>query len=150
MTIAPRKWRRPPGFGWPKWRGWRVVMDNFLLHQNTMLPRGYGVAWRKYDQDCTVVMPIPLNILASWGRYVWHWLRHGVRPVSVVDRMLSDAYQRGLSAASNNHLSHVERVREMAYEKGVGDGHRETLKVLDYIREDVRELRSELEDERSI
>ena len=94
-----------------------MVMDNFLIQQNTMLPRGYGVAWRKHDQDCTVVMPIPLNVLASWVRRAWHWLRVGVRP-SAID----EAYARGRGDASNDHMAHLQRVRERAYRDGETQG----------------------------
>lgn len=108
MTMKPMKWKRPSGWGWPKWRGWRVVMDNLLIPEGGLLPRGYGIAWRELDRDGVVVMPIPLNILAGWIRNLWHWLRRGVRP-SAFDRAAIEAYQRGHTDGSNDRLAEFKR-----------------------------------------
>ncbi len=55
MMASLQRWRRPSGLGWPKWRGWRVVMDNLLIPSGALLPRWYGVAWREPDMDGVVV-----------------------------------------------------------------------------------------------
>ena len=108
MALATMKWRRPPGLGWPKWRGWRVVMDNLLIPEGELLPRGYGVAWREPDMDGVVVMPIPLNIITCWVRWAWHWFRHGLQP-SAFDRAVVEAYQRGHTDGSNHRLAEFKR-----------------------------------------
>ncbi|KKM72020.1 hypothetical protein LCGC14_1424710 [marine sediment metagenome] len=107
-SLRERRWRRPSGLGWPKWRGWRVVMDNLLIPSGALLPRWYGVAWREPDMDGVVVMPIPLNVLAGWVRRVWHWLRYGLRP-SVFDRAVIKAYRRGYTEGSNHRLAEFKR-----------------------------------------
>ena len=108
MVMQPMKGERPPGWGWPKWRGWRVVMDNLLIPEGELLPRGYGVAWREPDMDGVVVMPIPLNIITCWVRWAWHWFRHGLQP-SAFDRAVVEAYQRGHTDGSNHRLAEFKR-----------------------------------------
>ena len=124
MAIAKLKWQRQPGWGIMKWRGWRVVMDNMLVRHGERLPRGYGVAWREFDRDCSVVMPIPINVLASWVRRAWHWFRHGVKP-SVYDSAVIEAYHKGHMDGSNSRLGEFrrqgDRVRMESYEKGRQD-----------------------------
>ena len=121
MAMKLMKWERPPGWSWPKWRGWRVVMDNLLLPSGALLPRGYGVAWREPHLDCTVVMPIPLNIIVAWARLVWHRLKAGVRPSVIVD-----AYNCGRTAGSADRTRAMgdreEWIRRTAYEDGKMEG----------------------------
>lgn len=124
MVIAERKWKRQPGWGIMKWRGWRVAIDNLLIQRGEMLPRGYGVAWREWDRDCVVVMPIPVNVFASWVRRAWHWLKHGVK-LSAYDSAVIEAYHRGHTDGSNSRLAEFrrqeDRVRMESYEKGRQD-----------------------------
>ena len=65
-----------------------------------MLPRGYGVAYRRFDVDDRVCYPIPLNVVVFLAREVYYWVAFIVR-YSVIDRLLTRmeklGYQRGCS-----------------------------------------------------
>jgi hypothetical protein len=48
---------------------------NFTRRQRAMgerLPRGYGVAWSRWDIDADVCFPIPFNWLARWARNLYY------------------------------------------------------------------------------
>lgn len=42
-------------------------------------PRGYGVAWDRYDRLSVVCYPVPLNIVARFVRSAYFALRSGPR-----------------------------------------------------------------------
>jgi hypothetical protein len=46
----------------------RVVAQGFRL------PRGFGIAWVRWDTGDAVCMPVPLNVLAAAGRRAWAWV----------------------------------------------------------------------------
>lgn len=39
------------------------------------LPRGYGMAWRRWASPHAVVLPVPLNVIAAALRSAWVWLK---------------------------------------------------------------------------
>jgi hypothetical protein len=45
------------------------------IPEGEIIPHGYGIAWRQWDRNATVVMPIPFNRLAALLRSAYHWLR---------------------------------------------------------------------------
>lgn len=140
MAITRLKWERQPGWGIMKWRGWRVVMDNFLVHEGELLPRGYGVAWREYDRDCSVVMPIPLNLIAGSLRRLWHWLRWGWVKNSRID----EAYLRGRDAGSRFNVKATESREAWVRQAGYDAGRRDTMDALKALRDEVQELREDV------
>lgn len=54
-------------------------LDSFSLVRKVdpahVIPRGYGVAWIRWQSDEAVVMPIPLNVVAAGIRRAWYWLK---------------------------------------------------------------------------
>lgn len=42
---------------------------------NERLPRGYGIAFYRFECDAVVAMPIPLNLIVGGWRAVAAWLR---------------------------------------------------------------------------
>lgn len=40
-----------------------------------MLPRGFGVAWIRWQDGDAVCMPVPLNLVAGTARRAWFWLK---------------------------------------------------------------------------
>ena len=127
--------------GWIKWRGWTVVVDHFLIRQGQVLPRGYGVAWRQHYRDCSVCMPVPLNVLAGWTRRLWHWLRFGYVKDSMRDAMVGRAYDRGYERGRELGEWRTEQIRHEAYEAG----RRDTTAALDGFRAELRELRADID-----
>jgi hypothetical protein len=75
-----------------------------------MLPRGYGVAYRRFDRDERVCYPIPLNILVWLAREVYFILAFPVR-FSIVERRLT-------------------KMMERAYSQGIADGLLELHKAI--------------------
>ena len=84
MAIKALAWKRTK-HGWPRWLGWSVMLDNFTIREGAMIPRWYGVAWHAHNRDATVVMPVPLNIVAGLVRRFWQWLQFGWLKPSVLD-----------------------------------------------------------------
>lgn len=123
MKMIPVVWDKSKGR--PKWLGWRVVLDDMLVKEGMLIPRWYGVAWREFDRDCSVVMPVPLNLIAGWTRRLWHWLRWGFAKRSVLDEVAWVAYERGREDRAKSNLkardSREEWVRQAAYDAGRRD-----------------------------
>lgn len=67
-----------------------------VVTEGEMFPRGYGLAWWKWETREAVCYPIPLNLGVRWGRDVYHWMRW--RSATVRERELVRAYQAGLAS----------------------------------------------------
>ena len=37
-------------------------------------PRGYGLAYRRFDMDVSIYYPIPFNLIVAFFREVWFWI----------------------------------------------------------------------------
>lgn len=75
----------------------RRVGEGFLI------PRGFGVAWVRYDRQEAVCLPIPVNVIAAGVRAAWFWAKRGG---VTVPGSPTEAYAAGVAA---------ERARWMAY-----------------------------------
>lgn len=64
----------------------------YIPKRGEYVPWYYGFAWRKYSEDATVVIPIPLNILARLLRSFWLFLARDPNPWYPDPR---DAYEQG-------------------------------------------------------
>lgn len=96
------------------------------------LPDGYGIAWRDWDRHGAACMPIPLNVIAGWGRRLWIELRHGLRVgVDRQARELFAAEQRGYARGYHLGRRHeaADSAREIsaAFERGREHGWNEAL-----------------------
>ncbi len=56
---------------------WKKLFSGMELYAGAKIPTGYGIAWKCWDKDAYVIMPIPLNILTSWLRALWYGGIHG-------------------------------------------------------------------------
>ncbi len=69
--------------------------DSFSLvrtvESGCYLPRGYGVAWLRWQTRHAVCMPVPLNLIAGIARLAWAWIKS---PHGIVDSV-EDAYAQG-------------------------------------------------------
>lgn len=117
-SLHPRCTRAPAGYWcgkpgghpgdcqlWPdeepdsiatRFRAWRARHPLVVEIRNAdRFPRGYGLAWERWDRCVAVCMPIPLNVLAGRARLVWLWLKRGGAPLPMVP---SEAYAAGFKA----------------------------------------------------
>lgn len=62
------------------------------IFEGELIPAWYGLAWRKWQTNSTVCLPVPLNIVAALVRAIWIWAKHGARAVPINPR---DAYAQG-------------------------------------------------------
>lgn len=63
------------------------------ISDGEIIPAWYGCAWRDWASNRMVCLPVPLNVLASYARGAYMWLRFGFMPVPSNPR---DAYAQGL------------------------------------------------------
>lgn len=85
-----------------------------------MLPRGYGVAWWRWELDSAVVLPIPINVIAGWLHRVWFWLMRGLPPSALEARLIAE-YRRGEHDRTELMRAEYERWQreaETAYARG--------------------------------
>lgn len=68
-----------------------VISQIRLVEEGGMIPKGYGVAWVKYDTCHAVCYPIPLNLLLGFLRHWYFRLAQG-------KIWHTRGYSRGLSA----------------------------------------------------
>jgi hypothetical protein len=69
--------------------------------EGEMLPRGYGVAWRRWDRHAAVCLPVGVNIIAGWLRAIYQRVRRGLNPTpfekelqKVRSKAMADAWAR--------------------------------------------------------
>jgi len=87
------------------------------VHEGTMPPRGYGLAWRKPATSTAIFYPVPLNWLASWGRSAWFRLkRHGRS--SWWERSLGLEFSRGFRSGQEGAMD----LADSAYDQGWREG----------------------------
>lgn len=75
----------------------RIVGEGFIL------PRGFGVAWVRWQDGNAVCMPIPLNIAAAGARRAWFWCRHPAVLAKDPRQAFLQGYQAGLRAGRQRH-----------------------------------------------
>lgn len=63
------------------------------IRPGEMLPAWYGIAWREWDQDMTVCLPLGLNLICALARNLYYMVKLGGLPVPINPR---DAYAQGL------------------------------------------------------
>jgi len=87
-----------------------------------MLPRGYGVAYRRFDVDDRVCYPIPLNVVVFLAREVYFIVAFPVR-FSVIDRLISWAwdkgFQHGFAEGGRFHENSCDKRLVEAIEKAI-------------------------------
>lgn len=69
----------------------KIEISYFLLKkvgEAEAMPRGYGFAWQNPARNTFIVMPIPLNLIASFVRLVYFWMVRGFYPIKI-DRLIS-------------------------------------------------------------
>ena len=59
-----------------------------MVMEGERFPRGYGFAYRDFDRNRLIALPIPLNLLVGRLRNLWHWCRARL-DVSVIDKARS-------------------------------------------------------------
>lgn len=65
-------------------------------------PRGFGVAWYRWQDGAAVCMPVPLNVLAAAVRRAWYWLRCPHVLVRDPRQAYLEGYAQGLRAGCHH------------------------------------------------
>lgn len=81
-----------------KWK-LEITMIARQLHGNSIIPKGWGLAYRLMDRDIGVFMPIPINIIVQGLRKIWWKLLVGFKP-SIIERI----YDKGLAAGRSDSI----------------------------------------------
>ncbi len=70
------------------------------VREGEMIPPFHGIAWREFERDCAIALPVPLNWLASIARNVWFFLQFGNREIYENQReAYAQGYRNGKRAA---------------------------------------------------
>ena len=70
-SIQAIRWRI---YLWRRARGIEGPLRRFVP-EGSVLPTGYGVAWRDFQRAGCVAYPVPLNLALGALRKLWHHLR---------------------------------------------------------------------------
>jgi len=90
------------------------------LAAGELIPTGYGIAWRCWDKDAYVIMPIPLNLLTSWLRALWYAGIHGYT-LDALAKAADKGYWQGRADALDRNAMMMHE-RDTAFERGVAKG----------------------------
>jgi hypothetical protein len=91
------------------------------IPEGGLIPRGYGVAWCLVDRQMVLCLPLGLNVVASWLRALYRWVRFpktagvGVRELM---RAEYNGFERGVTVGENRARWKAEH----EYQRGVSDG----------------------------
>ena len=67
-------------------------------------PWWYGLAWHDIDTEQRVIFPVPLNIVASWARWLWNTLRFRCVAPDPIWSWWWHAYNAGQDALRKNNV----------------------------------------------
>ena len=70
------------------------------VEEGMSLPRWYGAAWRNWMTGETVALPLGLNKVAGWVRWIYHRLISKVRP-SILEEARIAGLREGRSLAED-------------------------------------------------
>lgn len=96
------------------------LVTGIELYNGDVIPAGYGYAYRLWDRDIAVYMPIPVNLFVQFGRWVYYWAR-SQHFETVVEKAFDAGYQRGLTVAKDRHKREIEEARSQATAKVFND-----------------------------
>lgn len=83
----------------------------------TMIPFGYGIAWRDFADNRQVMYPIPFNIIIRWLRDLHYWLMVVGRP-GYREKVERIAYLNG----KNSNRIEIQSNYNIGYTNGLNDG----------------------------
>lgn len=88
-----------------------------IIDEGEILPRGYGVAYIRWDCRRVVCYPVPINWIVSWTVRAWAFLRHAARP-TLAQKIQRQGWTEGYAAGCER----AESEGRMQYDKGRVDG----------------------------
>ena len=91
----------PPRF-WTLLRASLKTRGRIWIREAELIPRGYGVAWKEWDRNLIVCLPLGVNLVARWLRSAWHWTKCSYQP-SLIDRMYEVGYHAGQNDQRRRH-----------------------------------------------
>ncbi len=125
----------------PRIRWMIPITDRWRMNigEGDKIPNGYGVAWRQPGLDCTVIMPVPLNLIVRFFRELW-WMIRVPQWGGRRERLEMRAYVRG---RAYENIAAYERGVKVGYHNGYAARQAELESVLLDIRSDVQALKKE-------
>lgn len=75
------------------------VFSGIAIAEGGIIPKWYGISYYLPDRDAAVCYPLVLNKVVRFFRNSYWWIYFGisrVRKFSLLERIQSDSYQRGL------------------------------------------------------
>lgn len=67
-----------------------------IVKQGEQIPAWYGVAWVHFMRHESTCLPLPVNLVAAFFRFIYIWMRHGWKDIPVSPL---DAYYQGHNEA---------------------------------------------------
>lgn len=86
-----------------------------IVLEGSLIPNGYGFAWRNWADNSATFYPIPLNFVLRLGRDFYYWL---AKVGGSSYRREEEAYLCG----RNEILQSLDRVLEQRFPGGVAKG----------------------------
>jgi hypothetical protein len=86
------------------------------------IPHGYGVAWMPIDRYCTIVAPIPINLVIRQIRKVYYavWYKLGLIHELPEHKIFAKGYQEGRKDTADNIqllVDKLAKIEELLEEK---------------------------------
>jgi len=96
-----------------------MIVTAKALHDGLRVPKGYGLAYWRYDRLDGIFMPVPLNVLVRWATNVYWYISTAVQP-NKFERLLQEEYSRGhrhgYEAADTTWQNRIQILREVGKE----------------------------------
>ena len=88
----------------------KLIKIRLELGEGEMIPKGYGVAYRRLDRLTAVFYPIPLNLVVALLNRFWIWLRMGGNLYNNgFHKGYDEGYSSGRDYAFNQYKEQVKR-----------------------------------------
>ena len=102
------------------------------IEEGGIVPRWYGIAWRDWHSYRSAILPIPLNVLAAWGRHLWYVVRFKLLPRSDV---LLAAKREGWMEGYEQGCAQGDRCARTTSRQAFDDGYDTAVGLIDIPRE---------------
>jgi hypothetical protein len=92
----------------------RVAHSLFVLTDGAAIPRGFGVAYYRYDTLTALALPIPINFIVGWAHRLYAKMKLGPDPAWLEKRLRLEreaGFKDGVDHALGTLLERLDEQR---------------------------------------
>lgn len=114
------------------------------VYSGERIPTGYGYAWRMWNQDAVILMPIPFNLIAQLVRWLYFSSMHQL-VLNELDKAENEGFNRGYKDGRRHVAAYLELVEDRAKREALEQHRRDIVPLFEVLKAEIAELRKQLD-----